>query len=95
MEAGGANIVIANPGTYYIILDLSSNTYSIQSFQGDKRGMFHSDGQNLEIESIPPFEDGYAVKKFKNIGTIMSHSVTIWRNVNIVSFFAPGNGTYL
>ena len=67
LEDGGANIVIANPGTYYIILDLNTNTYSIESFQGDKRGMFHSDGQNLEIESIPPFENGYAVRKFKNV----------------------------
>ena len=25
----------------------------------------------------------------------MSHSVTIWRNVSVASFFAPGNGTYL
>ena len=25
----------------------------------------------------------------------MSHSVTIWRNVNVASFFAPDNGTYL
>ncbi|OAD46063.1 RagB/SusD family nutrient uptake outer membrane protein [Polaribacter atrinae] len=33
----------------------------------DKRGMFHSDGQNLEIVDIPTFEDGYAVTKFKNI----------------------------
>jgi len=29
--------------------------------------MFHSDGQNLEIESIPPFDNGYAVSKFKNV----------------------------
>ena len=29
--------------------------------------------------------------KSKNITRIMSHSVTIWRNVNVVSFFAPDN----
>ena len=29
--------------------------------------MFYSDGQNLEIESIPSFENGYAVTKFKNV----------------------------
>lgn len=33
----------------------------------DKRGMFHSDGQNLEIADIPSFGDGYAVTKFKNV----------------------------
>ena len=34
-------------------------------------------------------------QKSKNIARIMSHSVTIWRNVNVASFFAPDNGTYL
>ena len=41
-------------------MDLGSGTYTISPFSSDKRGMFYSDGQNLEIESIPPFEDGYA-----------------------------------
>lgn len=67
LEPGGANIPIANPGTYYVTLDLDNLTYSVTPFSADKRGMFHSDGQNLEIESIPPFEDGYAVTKFKNV----------------------------
>ncbi|MBU2951902.1 RagB/SusD family nutrient uptake outer membrane protein [Tamlana agarivorans] len=34
---------------------------------GDQRGMFYTDGQNLEIESIPQFSEGYACTKFKNI----------------------------
>src|SRR5690606_28636380 len=34
---------------------------------GDQRAMFYTDGQSLEIESIPPFNQGYAVTKFKNI----------------------------
>ena len=67
LEPGGANIPIANPGTYYVTLDLDNLTYSVTPFSADKRGMFYSDGQNLEIESIPPFEDGYAVTKFKNV----------------------------
>jgi hypothetical protein len=33
----------------------------------DSRAMFYTDGQNLEIEDIPTFTDGYAVTKFKNI----------------------------
>ncbi|MBN2598254.1 RagB/SusD family nutrient uptake outer membrane protein [Labilibaculum sp.] len=33
----------------------------------DKRGMFYTDGQNLEIEDIFNFRDGYALRKFKNI----------------------------
>lgn len=67
LEPGGANIPIPNTGAYFITLDLNNLTYSVTPFSADKRGMFHSDGQNLEIESIPPFEDGYAVTKFKNI----------------------------
>ena len=66
LESGGANIAVS-AGTYYIVKDLSSETYSITPFTSDRRGMFYSDGQNLEIESIPPFEDGYAVSKWKNI----------------------------
>ena len=34
-------------------------------------------------------------KKSKNIGRKMPDYVTIWRNVNVASFFAPDNGTYL
>jgi len=67
LEAGGANIPISNPGTYFVTLDLDNLTYTVTPFSADKRGMFYSDGQNLEIESIPPFEDGYAVSKFKNV----------------------------
>ena len=66
LEAGGANIPIS-AGTYFIVMDLGSGTYTISPFSSDKRGMFYSDGQNLEIESIPPFEDGYAVTKWTNI----------------------------
>ena len=66
LESGGANIPIS-AGTYFIVMDLGAGTYTISSFSSDKRGMFYSDGQNLEIESIPPFEDGYAVTKWTNI----------------------------
>ena len=66
LESGGANIPIS-AGTYFIVMDLGSGTYTISPFSSDKRGMFYSDGQNLEIESIPPFEDGYAVTKWTNI----------------------------
>jgi hypothetical protein len=33
----------------------------------DKRAMFYSNGQSLEISNIRRFTDGYAVTKFKNI----------------------------
>ncbi|OIR08399.1 starch-binding protein SusD precursor [mine drainage metagenome] len=34
---------------------------------GDKRAEFYTSGQNLEINSIPTFTDGYAIAKFKNL----------------------------
>ena len=67
LEAGGSNIVIPSAGTYYVTMDLNNSTYTISPFTADQRGMFHSSGQNLEIETIPPFSDGYAVTKFKNV----------------------------
>jgi|TARA_B100000809_G_scaffold218459_1_gene225077 hypothetical protein len=67
LEAGGSNIPVSAPGTYYITLNLNNATYTITPFVGDSRGMFHKDGQTLEIEEIPSFENGYAVAKFKNI----------------------------
>lgn len=33
----------------------------------DKRGTFHTNGQNLEITNLSDFKDGYAFIKFKNI----------------------------
>jgi hypothetical protein len=67
LESGGSNIPVASPGTYFITLDLNTSTYTITPFVGDSRGMFHKDGQTLEIEEIPSFENGYAVTKFKNL----------------------------
>lgn len=67
LEAGGANIPVTVAGTYYITLDLNTLTYAIAPFVGDSRGMFYKDGQTLEIEEIPTFENGYAVTKFKNL----------------------------
>lgn len=34
---------------------------------GDSRAIFYTDGQNLEIQDITSFSDGYAVGKFKNV----------------------------
>ena len=73
LDPGGDNILIS-AGTYYIELDLDNSLYTINAYTADKRGMFHSDGQNLEIETIPPFENGYAVSKFKNVEASMNLS---------------------
>ena len=67
LESGGSNIAIAAAGTYYVTMNLNNNTYTITPFLSDKRGMFHTAGQNLEIEDIAQFNNGYAVSKFKNV----------------------------
>ncbi len=68
LEPGGANIDVT-AGTYLITFDLDNLSYSFSEVlpSGDMRGMFYTDGQSLEIASIPPFNQGYAVMKFKNI----------------------------
>jgi starch-binding outer membrane protein, SusD/RagB family len=33
----------------------------------DTRAMFHTDGQNLEIDNIATFKEGYAIGKYKNV----------------------------
>ena len=65
LEDGGANIAVSS-GLYYVTFDLSGLTYSIAPVK-DSRAMFHTDGQELEIESISTFTDGYGVTKFKNV----------------------------
>jgi len=68
LEFGGDNIAVT-AGTYLVTFNLANLTYSFDPVisEGDKRGMFYTDGQSLEIGSIPPFAEGYAVTKFKNI----------------------------
>lgn len=68
LDAGGDNIAVT-AGVYYITMNLNNLTYTVTEVipAGDMRGMFYTDGQELEIESIPPFKWGYAVTKFKNI----------------------------
>lgn len=54
-----------------IFLDISKQafTYKIASTSFDRRGIFNSEGQTLEINDISQFNDGYAVTKFKNIAS--------------------------
>ena len=35
----------------------------------DSRAMFHTDGQNYEMEKVAPFKEGYGVTKFRNVDT--------------------------
>jgi hypothetical protein len=69
LEQNGANIAIANNGTYKIklYLDKPDYTYSIEQPSFDRRAMFYTDGQSLDIGDISQFTDGYAITKFKNV----------------------------
>ncbi len=64
----GANISIPNDGTYLVKLyiDKPDYTYSISLPSFDKRAMFYTDGQSLDIVDISQFPEGYAVSKFTN-----------------------------
>ncbi|MGA2822951.1 MAG: RagB/SusD family nutrient uptake outer membrane protein [Bacteroidales bacterium] len=69
LEAGGANIAITVAGTYTITMKLGypDYTYSIVRNSFDRRAMFWTAGQSLDINDIGSFTDGYAVTKWKNI----------------------------
>ena len=57
----------SEPTEVFLDIGKQAFTYQIASTSFDRRGIFYSDGQSLEIESISQFNDGYAVRKFKNI----------------------------
>jgi len=64
-----SNIAIATAGTYKINLYLKKPdyTYSIERPIFDRRAMFYTAGQNLDIADISQFTEGYAVTKFTNL----------------------------
>jgi len=66
LDTDNNNNIAITAGAYYITMDVANLTYTITPIT-DKRAMFHTDGQSLEIASIPPFKEGYAVTKFKNV----------------------------
>ncbi len=69
LEGGAANIAIAEGGSYKITMKLESPdyTYSVEKFSSDGRALFYTEGQNLEIEDLFQFTDGYAITKWRNI----------------------------
>ncbi len=69
LERDGANIVIPNGGNYKItlFLDKPDHTYSIELTSFDKRALFFTEGQTLDIDDISQFSNGYAVTKWKNV----------------------------
>ncbi len=68
LQYNGANIPI-DGGSYLIrlFLDRPDYTYEILSTSFDKRGLFYTAGQSLDINDITLFTHGYAIRKFRNI----------------------------
>lgn len=68
LEYDGANLPITERGTYTVTLKLGSPdyTYTVERGSFDKRAMFYTDGQTLEIDDPFEFTNGWAVTKFKN-----------------------------
>lgn len=69
LDQGGDNIAIPGAGNYRITLylDKPDHTYKIELTSFDSRSRFYTDGQNLEINDIAVFTDGYAYSKFRNV----------------------------
>jgi hypothetical protein len=69
LEYDGANIPIAQSGTYTITLKLGipDYTYTIERSSYDHRALFFTDGQSLEINDIGDFTNGWAITKWKNL----------------------------
>ena len=61
----GSNINVT-AGLYRITINTADQSFTMEPL-ADSRAMFHTDGQNLEIEEIPTFTEGYAITKFKNV----------------------------
>ncbi len=68
LTQNGGNIAIGG-GSYFIrlFLDKPDYTYEIKLTSFDRRGLFHTAGQTLDINDITVFTQGYAINKFKNV----------------------------
>jgi hypothetical protein len=69
LESQGSAINIPEDGEYDIYLDIDrpDYTYRIKSNKFDRRAMFYTKGQSLEIDDLSRFPEGYAIRKFINI----------------------------
>jgi hypothetical protein len=67
-----ANIAITAAGRYEIKLKLGSPdyTYSLEVYAPDARNMFHTDGQQIDVDDMFEFTHGYALTKWKNVTSV-------------------------
>lgn len=64
LSEGGDNIPVEE-GLYKITFNLNNLTFSMDSVDG--RELLYTDGQNKDIEEVGPFNQGYAVAKYRNV----------------------------
>jgi len=80
--AAPANLDAIGPAEISLRLHQRDFTYRIGSTSFDRRALFSTEGQSLEIASIPEYSQGYAVSKFRNVksdgspGSNMEHADT-------------------
>ena len=64
----GDNILsVGGPVDILLYIDKPDYTYEIRSTSFDNRGIFWTEGQNIDISDVTLFTEGYAVHKFKNV----------------------------
>lgn len=66
-DEGPINIEYSEPVEIFLDIGKRAFTYKIGSTSFDRRGIFNSEGQTLDIDDLSLFNNGYAVTKFKNI----------------------------
>ena len=71
LKLNGSPIVVTKTGGHEILLDVDKPDYTYQDkLTGyDRRPLFYTSGQTLEIEDPSSFSNGYAIVKFKNINS--------------------------
>jgi hypothetical protein len=69
LTSNGGDIAITQGGGHKVSIDLDKPdyTYRVELTSFDRRGLFYTDGQNIEIEDLTVFTEGYAIRKFKNL----------------------------
>ncbi len=66
-EGAAIEFPAAGPVEIFLDVDKPDYTYSLLSTSFDRRAIFSTEGQTLEIDMISEYSQGYAVSKFKNV----------------------------
>lgn len=68
----GAEIQISLADNHQIALEIDKPdyTFELRRLGFDRRGSFYTTGQNVDIQDLTLFTDGYAVNKFRNVTSL-------------------------